>query len=251
MRIIVCENEQEMSRKAGQLFLEQVYKNPDQRRNLAVTAGKTPRIMYELIVPVIRQFPNENVDYYCFDEIPVRQSAAGLTFQALNSMFFQPASIPSEQLHSLDVNQADGVDQQLESCGGLQWILMGLGLDGHFCGNLSGTLKHFGEGTHLISCQMNERIHKRMLELCGTEENMPDAYVTFGPKTVMNAEKLTVIASGKAKAEIVKKVVEDPVTLDVPASILLLHPDVTFVLDKDAASLLNPQHSFMQYLEKN
>ena len=43
MKIIVCENEQEMSRKAGQLFLEQVYKNPDQRRNLAVTAGKTPR----------------------------------------------------------------------------------------------------------------------------------------------------------------------------------------------------------------
>ena len=52
MKIIVCENEQEMSRKSGQLFLEQVYKNPDQRRNLAVTAGKTPRIMYELIVPV-------------------------------------------------------------------------------------------------------------------------------------------------------------------------------------------------------
>ena len=80
---------------------------------------------------------------------------------------------------------------------------------------------------------------------------MPDAYVTFGPKTVMNAEKLTVIASGKVKAEIVKKVVEGPVTLDVPASILQLHPDLTFVLDKDAASLLNPQHSFMQYLEKN
>ena len=74
MKIIVCENEQEMSRKSGQLFLEQVYKNPDQRRNLAVTAGKTPRIMYELIVPVIKQFPNENIDYYCFDEIPVRQS---------------------------------------------------------------------------------------------------------------------------------------------------------------------------------
>jgi len=41
------------------------------------------------------------------------------------------------------------------------------------------------------------------------------------------------------------------VTLDVPASILQLHPDLTFVLDKDAASLLDPQHSFMQYLEKN
>ena len=54
----------------------------------------------------------------------------------------------------------------------------------------------------------------------------------------MKAKKILLVASGKDKAEIVKKAFFGPVVPQVPASILQFHPDVTIVVDEDAASLL-------------
>ena len=54
----------------------------------------------------------------------------------------------------------------------------------------------------------------------------------------MQARRIVLVAKGKNKAAIVKRMLQGPVTTEVPASILQLHPDVTVVLDEDAASLL-------------
>ena len=54
----------------------------------------------------------------------------------------------------------------------------------------------------------------------------------------MRAKRILLIASGADKAEAVKKALQGPVTPQMPASILQLHPDVTVVLDEAAASLL-------------
>lgn len=60
----------------------------------------------------------------------------------------------------------------------------------------------------------------------------------MGIGTIMKAKKILLVASGKDKAEIVKKAFFGPVVPQVPASILQFHPDVTIVVDEDAASLL-------------
>ena len=54
----------------------------------------------------------------------------------------------------------------------------------------------------------------------------------------MQAKKILVVASGADKAEIVKKAFFGPITPQVPASILQLHPDVTVVVDEAAGSLI-------------
>jgi len=46
------------------------------------------------------------------------------------------------------------------------------------------------------------------------------------------------IAKGKSKAEIIKKALQGPVTTDIPASVLQLHPNCEVLLDIDAASML-------------
>ena len=46
------------------------------------------------------------------------------------------------------------------------------------------------------------------------------------------------VANGKGKAEIVKKAFFGPVTPEVPASILQMHPDFTLVGDEEALSLI-------------
>ena len=60
----------------------------------------------------------------------------------------------------------------------------------------------------------------------------------MGIGTIMRAKKIVVVVSGQDKAEILKKVVDGPITPQVPASVLQLHPDVTIVADEAAAALL-------------
>ena len=60
--------------------------------------------------------------------------------------------------------------------------------------------------------------------------------MTMGIHTIMKAKKILVVVNGEGKADIVKKAFTGPVTPQVPASILQLHPDVVLVGDKAALS---------------
>ena len=54
----------------------------------------------------------------------------------------------------------------------------------------------------------------------------------------MRAKKIVLIATGNNKAQAVYDMISGPVTVDCPASILQRHPDVTVILDQEAASKL-------------
>ena len=60
----------------------------------------------------------------------------------------------------------------------------------------------------------------------------------MGISNILQARSILLIASGKAKAECIGKMVNGPVTEAVPASALQRHPDVTVIVDEDAAALL-------------
>ena len=69
-------------------------------------------------------------------------------------------------------------------------------------------------------------------------DEVPKQAYTMGIETIMKAKKIVLIATGANKAETVKKSFFGPVTPEVPASILQLHPDCTIVLDAEAAALI-------------
>ena len=56
----------------------------------------------------------------------------------------------------------------------------------------------------------------------------------FRSKNIMDAKKILLIALGEAKAEALHQSLYGPITPQVPASILQLHPDVTVVADESA-----------------
>ena len=58
----------------------------------------------------------------------------------------------------------------------------------------------------------------------------------MGIKTIMQAKKILVVASGEDKAQIVKEAFVGHITPYVPASVLQLHNDVTLVADEAALS---------------
>ena len=59
----------------------------------------------------------------------------------------------------------------------------------------------------------------------------------MGPKRD-GGENLLLIVSGAAKAHALKQVVEGPVSVQVPASVLKLHPSLVIIADKAAAAEL-------------
>ena len=69
-------------------------------------------------------------------------------------------------------------------------------------------------------------------------DDVPKQAYTMGIKTIMQAKKILIIASGEDKAEIVQKAFFGPITPQVPASVLQLHNDVTLVADEAALSRL-------------
>ncbi|EIW6199974.1 6-phosphogluconolactonase, partial [Escherichia coli] len=121
--------------------------------------------------------------------------------------------------------------------GGLDLVVLGLGADGHFCGNLPNTT-HFHEQTVEFPIQGEMVDIVAHGELGGDFSLVPDSYVTMGPKSIMAAKNLLIIVSGAGKAQALKNVLQGPVTEDVPASVLQLHPSLMVIADKAAAAEL-------------
>lgn len=237
MKLIIAESYEEMSRLAARELLGAIYGRTDRRANLSVTAGKTPARLYELAAPMIRSLGVGDVHFYNFDEVPVKGSEPR-TATALRKMFFTPAGIPESHIHLLNERNYQGYDAYLEQEGGIDMIMMGLGPDGHFCGNLSTTVDDFSIGVRFVSNCLNPVIEEHMARLSGGRENMADGYVTFGPRTVMNCRRIVMIVNGAHKAAIAARTIKGPIDPLVPASILQLHPNITWLLDAEAAGQL-------------
>jgi len=62
----------------------------------------------------------------------------------------------------------------------------------------------------------------------------------MGIGTILRSRRIVLLATGRSKAAIVARALTGPVSSQLPASLLQAHPDVVVVLDREAASELNP-----------
>lgn len=237
MRIIITKDYQEMAKVAKQHLLGVMFAKAD-RVNLAITGGKTPIEVYCQLIPEVKgKAYLDHVHYYNFDEIPYKKSnREGITISDLRELYLDPANIPAENIHVLDENNYEGQDERIRQAGGLDAVLMGIGTDGHFCGNLPGTTT-INDYTARVDC--NEDMKKELAGMYDDPADIPDYYVTMGPKSIMAAKQLILIANGEGKADIIKTLIEEDISSDIPASILKLHPNLTVILDQAAASKLS------------
>lgn len=236
MKVRIGKDVEEMSQIAAGYVMSYLYQ--ERRVNLSITGGTTPKRMYELLVPMVKDQPHfSNAHYYNFDEIPYRkEDREGVTISGLRESFFTPANVAKDQIHPLDQHNYLTRDAELEAVGGLDMVILGVGADGHFCGNLPQTTK-FGDLTSRVEC--DQRLHDRILpEFNDVEADVPDYYITMGPRSIMRAKHIIMIASGEKKAGIIKQLMTGVVDQDIPASILTLHPHFTLIIDQEAASQL-------------
>ena len=125
-------------------------------------------------------------------------------------------------------------DDMIAKAGGIDIQILGIGSDGHIAFNEPGT--SFDSLTH--ETELTEQTIKDNSRLFNDISEVPTRAVTMGLKSIMNARKIVLIATGKNKAKAVYGLIKGPITEDMPCSILQKHPDVTVYVDEDAYSLV-------------
>ena len=122
----------------------------------------------------------------------------------------------------------------IRTLGPIDIQLLGMGHNGHI--GFNEPADAFALETNLVN--LAESTIQANARFFASADEVPRQAMTMGIKSIMQARKVLVAVSGKDKAAIVKKAFTGPVTPQVPASILQMHPDVILVGDKAALSEL-------------
>ena len=129
--------------------------------------------------------------------------------------------------------ECERYEKLIESMGGVDIQLLGLGHNGHIGFNEPDSA--FAQTTHCVD--LTESTIDANKRFFASEADVPRQAYTMGIGTILQAKKILLVASGEDKAEAVKNTLFGPITPAVPASILQIHPDVTIVADEASLSL--------------
>ena len=241
MKIYMTEDYQTMSRKAANILSAQIILKPNSVLGLAT--GSTPIGMYKQLVIWYEkgdldfaQIKTVNLDEYVGLE-PTHEQSYRYFMQ--NNLFdhvnINPANtnVP-DGLVADPQAECDWYNQVIRKLGGIDIQVLGMGHNGHIGFNEPGNA--FELETHVVD--LSERTIQANARFFASADEVPRQAMTMGIKSIMMAKKIQMLVSGEDKAEAVWKAFAGPVTPQVPASILQLHPYVTLVGDKAALSKL-------------
>lgn len=237
MKIIIG-TEQEIAQKAAQRYVELLAAKPN--AVLGYATGSTPLGLYAELVRLNKAgaLDYSNVTTFNLDEYAGLDGTHDQSYRYfMNKNLFEHINIDLARTHvpsGLDIAAAADYDRQIEAAGGIDLQLLGIGNNGHIGFNEPFT--PFGSRTHLVD--LTESTREANKRFFASIDDVPTQAVTMGVRTVMNARAVILMAIGKGKADIINKTVNGPVTEEVPASVLQLHPDCELYLDHEAASLL-------------
>lgn len=240
MRVIKVKDYRQMSRAAANIISAQILLKPDCVLGLAT--GSSPVGAYEQLIEWYKKgdldfsrVTTVNLDEYVglspdhdqsyhyfmhhnlFDSVNLRTGATNLPDGCA-------ADMAAECVRYDALLRTLGVDLQL----------LGLGNNGHIGFNEPD--EEFSKGTHVVTLtESTLEANKRFFASIG---DVPKTAISMGTYDIMQAKRVLMVASGKAKAEAVKAMLTGPITPRMPASILQFHRDFTLVADEEALSLL-------------
>jgi len=241
MKICRAKDYKELSRKTANLIRAQVVMKPDCILGLAT--GSSPVGTYEKLVEWYKKgdIDFSRVSTINLDEYRGLKPDNDQSYRYfMNTHLFDHVNIDKSRTSVPDGLEPDAekacrdYDAIIEKSGGVDLQLLGLGHNGHI--GFNEPSDEFPCGTHCVDLTPSTiNANKRFF---ASEADVPRQAYTMGIRSIMLAKKIVVVVSGKDKAEILQKVVCGPITPQVPASVLQLHPDVTIVADEEALSCM-------------
>lgn len=241
MKVVVTKDYTEMCKQASRIFAAQITLKPDSVLGLAT--GSTPVGMYKELI----QMYNENrIDFSRVKTVNLDEYAglSGDNDQSyryfMNHNLFDHININKENTNVPNGTASDleaecaHYEQVVESMGGVDIQLLGIGNNGHIAFNEP--CGEFPEKTHVIDLTQNTI--EANARFFNSMDEVPKKALTMGIGTIMKAKKIILLANGTKKAQTIHDMVYGPITPNVPASVLRLHPDVTVFVDEEAGALL-------------
>jgi len=230
-----------LSLRAARVVAQLVRRKPNAVLGLAT--GSTPEGLYAHLIRIAR---DEKLDFsrvttFNLDEyegLPASHPESYRSF--MQRHLFDALGLSTEQTNILSGMSSDSATEcanfeaKIRHAGGIDLQILGIGGDGRiaFCepsASLAGRTSLVA--LHPQTIADNARFFDR-------EEDVPRKALTMGVGTILEARSCLILAKGKAKADVWAKMIEGPITSQLPASALQLHPWVIAIADTVAASQL-------------
>lgn len=241
MRVVILETTQEVSVRAADLFCQTIQAHA--HCVLGLATGGTPLGTYRVLVERYRakQISFAGVTTFNLDEyvgLPTEHEQSYASFMRKN--FFELVDIRTDRCFLPDGNATDiqaagrAYEEQITAAGGIDLQLLGIGTDGHIAFNEPGS--SLASRTRVKA--LTEQTRRDNARFFSSIDEVPKLSITMGVGSILDARKLLLIATGEKKAAAVRALIEGPLTAQVPASALQLHPCATVLLDRAAAGWL-------------
>ncbi|MYI14190.1 MAG: glucosamine-6-phosphate deaminase [Acidimicrobiaceae bacterium] len=242
MRVVVAASARSAARVAADLVEEFITASPSPALGLAT--GET---MEAVLAELVRRHRDEGlslagVEAYLLDEyVGLAPCDPGAYRSVVHRLLVRHVDLRADAVHGPDPAAADlaaecaRYEQQVRDAEvGLQ--LLGIGSNGHIAFNEPGS--PLDSATRVVV--LSDRTRTDNARCFPAAQAVPTRAITQGIGTIGAAGRLVLLACGRHKAAAVARAVEGPVSCDVPASAIQLHPSVTVVLDPAASYRLDP-----------
>lgn len=238
MKVLVEKDYESMSKKAGEIFIEAISKKPDIVLGLAT--GSTPIGMYK---EIIRAYKEDGLDLskvktFNLDEyVGLSPDHPSSYRYFMNNELFNHININKENTYVPD-GKAENMeeyckiyDEMIEKAGRIDIQVLGIGENGHIAFNEPD--EALSVGTNIVKLTEDTiEVNSRFFD---SIEEVPKTAITVGMGSILKARKIILLANGVKKAPVIKRLLnENKVTTQLPVSFLLLHPDVTVIVDEAA-----------------
>lgn len=230
MKLKIFDTKELASEYAADLIIDKVKNNKNTVLGLAT--GSTPIQTYKSIIEKSKLYDISfaKVKTFNLDEYHVIDKYNEQSYHYfMKENLFSKIDIKLENTYfpSLDQNY----DELIESKGGIDIQILGIGLNGHI---------GFNEpGSSLDSKTRKEKLDQSTItansRFFNSENEVPKFAITMGIDTILKSKKIVLLAFGKAKYKVVHKLLNTTkFDSNFPASALVLHPDVEIICDKES-----------------
>jgi len=240
MKLIITNDYASMSQKAARILATFIAEHPN--ANLCLPTGGSVEGTYLELCELLK---NENISMadvtaFNMDEYaPLSRENPNSYYYFMKKHLYSKTDIDLARTYSPNAVSPDLVQacadytNFVKTSGGFDFTLLGIGSDGHIAFNmphdqlyLDTHIEHLSEETIIANSRFFDSV-----------DEVPKKAVSIGIRMIMKSRKIVLVASGSAKASILGRMFnERMLDPNVPASMLWLHPDVTFILDEAAAA---------------
>lgn len=236
MKIMYTDTYANMSRRAANIISAQIILHP--KTVLGLPTGTTPIGAYRQLIEWYKKgdLDFSQVTTFNLDEYLGLDGSHPQSYRYfMDNQLFDHVNIRKGNTHVPDGTAADPeaecelYEQAIKEAGGIDLQVLGIGNNGHIGFNEPGAA--YEKTTNVT--ELTESTIEANSRLFASKEEVPTKALTMGMKTIMHARRILLLVSGQHKLNILNAALHGPITPEVPASLLQLHPDLTVIVSTE------------------